>query len=819
MTERAVSSSALARSAAAGSSRPLGAVEPPAATRASAVASCLGELRRARASTSARTARSGEPAEGHRLAARADRLGQRADLVRDEHDHRVRRAAPRGPSAARRPPPRSAGARRRRGRRGAPPRTGACAGRAAARGSRRSGSGRRAARARTGRGASAARRVGSPRAAPRRTRARSRACRPRRPVEEVRVRGPSASAASQAGRFASSCSGTLSKLVEHLLGDLARRARAVDRRDPLGKSSAELAVGRVDAARGSRRPRARSGRLRRRRGAPTRRDRRAAGTVAVGQDAAASRAGSARARGRARGRARCPGRRATSRGSGRRSTSAPRSSAGAITSSTSCGARRREQRRLGPRRRSAARRAAARGPARRARSRPARAWRRRRGPRPRSASASSSAWVDLPEPSSPSNVTNTARLGYERVRAIVTGGAGFIGSHVVEALLARGDEVTVVDDLSNGKRENVPDGARLVERRHARGARPSVFAESRPEVVLPPRRPGRRARLGRAARRTTRDVNVLGTIEVLEAARAHETQVVFSSTGGAIYGECDGPATEDAERRPLAPYGVSKLARRGVPGGVQPALRDAPRLAALRQRLRAAAGPARRGRRGRDLPRRAGARARRRGSSATACRRATTSTSGDVARATLAAAGQDGGVFNVGTGSETSVVELLRGLPRAWRASALEAEHAPARLGELQRSVLDVSRAERELGWRPEVPLEEGSAPAPGSRSPGSRERCFWRRIGRSAVEHAPSASEPARPRTPPLLAHDRRRRRRARRCSSCSASWSSASRWWRSRWRTARSARKRKKRRRRRSQAGADAAAAAAPAWSRSRS
>jgi UDP-glucose 4-epimerase len=80
---------------------------------------------------------------------------------------------------------------------------------------------------------------------------------------------------------------------------------------------------------------------------------------------------------------------------------------------------------------------------------------------------------------------------------------------------------------------------------------------------------------------------------------------------------------------------------------------------------------------------------------------------GDVARATLAAAGQEGGVFNVGTGSETSVVDLYEACRRV-AGSSLEAEPAPARLGELQRSVLDVSRAERELGWRPEVPLEEG---------------------------------------------------------------------------------------------------------------
>ncbi|HSB38326.1 MAG TPA: NAD-dependent epimerase/dehydratase family protein [Gaiellaceae bacterium] len=290
------------------------------------------------------------------------------------------------------------------------------------------------------------------------------------------------------------------------------------------------------------------------------------------------------------------------------------------------------------------------------------------------------------------------------MRAIVTGGAGFIGSHVVEALLARGDEVTVVDDLSNGKRENVPRGARLVVRDIREGLG-EVFAEARPEacfhlaaqvdVRVSVERPGHDA-----------SVNVVGTIAVLEAARAHEAQVVFSSTGGAIYGECEGPAAEDATRRPLAPYGVSKLAgeeylaaynrlygvrhvslRYGnVYGPRQDPHGEAGVVAIFLGRLAEGAPPRifGDGRQTRDYV-----------------------FAGDVARATLAAAGHDGGVFNVGTGTETSVVDLYE-LCRRVAGSQLEAEQAPARLGELQRSVLDVSLAERELGWRPEVSLEEG---------------------------------------------------------------------------------------------------------------
>jgi UDP-glucose 4-epimerase len=288
------------------------------------------------------------------------------------------------------------------------------------------------------------------------------------------------------------------------------------------------------------------------------------------------------------------------------------------------------------------------------------------------------------------------------LRAIVTGGAGFIGSHVVEALLARGDEVLVVDDLSSGKRENLPDGARLDEAdirepldSYFDGAEACFHLAAQVDVRVSVERPEHDA-----------DVNVGGTIRVLEAARRHGTQVVFSSTGGAIYGECDGPAPEDAPRRPLAPYGVSKLAgeeylaaynrlyetrhvslRYGnVYGPRQDPHGEAGVVAIFFGRL--AAGEAPRifgdGRQTRDYV-----------------------FAGDVARATLAAVGLDGGVFNIGTGVETSVLELYD-LCRRVAGAEIEAEPAPARLGELQRSVLDVSRAESELGWRPEVGLEDG---------------------------------------------------------------------------------------------------------------
>src|SRR5258705_105884 len=141
------------------------------------------------------------------------------------------------------------------------------------------------------------------------------------------------------------------------------------------------------------------------------------------------------------------------------------------------------------------------------------------------------------------------------MRAVVTGGAGFIGSHVVEALLARGDEVHVLDDLSKGKPENVPSGAELHEADIR--APDAVFDAVRPEAVF---HLAAQADVRTSVERPDydADVNVLGTLRILEAARRHDAQVVFASTGRAIYGECDGPAPETAERRPLAPPRASR---------------------------------------------------------------------------------------------------------------------------------------------------------------------------------------------------------------------------------------------------------------------
>jgi UDP-glucose 4-epimerase len=291
------------------------------------------------------------------------------------------------------------------------------------------------------------------------------------------------------------------------------------------------------------------------------------------------------------------------------------------------------------------------------------------------------------------------------MRAIVTGGAGFIGSNLVDALLERGDEVHVLDDLSHGKRENVAAGATL----HVADIcdPDAAFDAARPEAVF---HLAAQADVRVSVEQPGRDaaVNVLGTVSILEAARRHGAQVVFTSSGGAIYGECDGPAAETAERRPVAPYGTSKLCGEEYlatwnrlygtnhvvlrPGNVYGPRQDAhgeAGVVAIFMRILLDGGTPTiygDGRQTRDYVFVA-----------------------DVVAAALAAVGRPSGVYNVGTGVETSVVDLSRAIQQAVGVHR-EAAHAEPRLGELRRSVLDASLAGRELGWSPAYSLAGGLA-------------------------------------------------------------------------------------------------------------
>jgi UDP-glucose 4-epimerase len=301
------------------------------------------------------------------------------------------------------------------------------------------------------------------------------------------------------------------------------------------------------------------------------------------------------------------------------------------------------------------------------------------------------------------------------MKALVTGGAGFIGSHLVDALLERGDDVVVIDDLSTGRRENLDGalarGASLLEGDITDAeAISDVFSTQRPELVF-----HLAAQID--VRRSVTDpvfdlnVNVGGTLNLLQAALlTTPRRFVLASTGGAIYGEGAGrdlPLDESAECRPDAPYGQSKYAAEGymalysrlhglsvaalrfgnVYGPRQDPFGEAGVVAIFSAALLGGGTPKvfGDGRQTRDYV-----------------------YVRDVVDAFLAAAGSEAqGTYNVGTGVETSVLELGELLGRICERE-FDPEMAPARAGEVQRIAIDSGLAEAELGWRARTTLEQG---------------------------------------------------------------------------------------------------------------
>jgi UDP-glucose 4-epimerase len=293
------------------------------------------------------------------------------------------------------------------------------------------------------------------------------------------------------------------------------------------------------------------------------------------------------------------------------------------------------------------------------------------------------------------------------MRALVTGGAGFIGSHLVDALLADADDVHVVDNLASGSRENVSAAAELHELDIRDEAIEELVVRLRPEVVF---HLAAQADVGTSVERPAfdADVNVVGTVRVLEAARAAGARVIFTSTGGAIYGECERPAREDDEPRPFSPYAASKLAGEGylatwnrLHGGRNSTCRLA-NVYGPRQRPTLEGGVVAifldRLRDGREVEVFGDGNQTR-----------DFVFVGDVVSALLAAAGAPAGVYNVGSGVATSVVELYR-LCAQTAGIGSEPHFAPDRPGDLRHSVLDSSLAASKLGWRAETPLAEGVA-------------------------------------------------------------------------------------------------------------
>ena len=285
------------------------------------------------------------------------------------------------------------------------------------------------------------------------------------------------------------------------------------------------------------------------------------------------------------------------------------------------------------------------------------------------------------------------------VRAIVTGGAGFIGSNLVDELVARGDRVIVVDDFTSGRRDYVNSAAELLEHDITvpipADAEVFFHLAAQADVQTSMRRPEYDAA-----------VNVVGTVNVLAAAARTGAQVIFSSSGGAGYGECPGPVAEDFPFLPLSPYGIAKkcgeeylagwnrihgtshVALRfgnvygprqdsGLEGGVVAIFLE--RMAAGEETVIFGDGT-----QVRDFV-----------------------YVGDVVDSLLATVGRSGGPYNIGTGAGTTVGDLHAACARVAGVAA-EPTHAAARLGDVHRSVLDSSLAARELGWRPRVSLDDG---------------------------------------------------------------------------------------------------------------
>lgn len=294
------------------------------------------------------------------------------------------------------------------------------------------------------------------------------------------------------------------------------------------------------------------------------------------------------------------------------------------------------------------------------------------------------------------------------MKVMVTGGAGFIGSHLVDRLIQDGHEAVVVDNLSTGKRKHVNRAARLYKLDVQSPRLERVFRKERPSVLM-------HLAAQMDVRRSVEDPifdaqsNILGTINVLEQAVRHGSRkVVFASSGGAIYGEQEVfPAPESHPTRPLSPYGISKLAGEfylayyqqhsgiqyvslrysNVYGPRQDPHGEAGVVAIFTQKMLSGEQPIVNGtgRQTRDFV-----------------------FVEDVVDAHLAVMGKDvQGCYNVGVGEETSINELF-GMLADLTKSGSKQVHGPAKKGEQARSVVDSTKLRQELGWEPRTPLSEG---------------------------------------------------------------------------------------------------------------
>lgn len=296
------------------------------------------------------------------------------------------------------------------------------------------------------------------------------------------------------------------------------------------------------------------------------------------------------------------------------------------------------------------------------------------------------------------------------MRILVTGGAGFIGSHIVDALIDRGHRVTVLDDLSSGQEENLNRRAKFIKGDVANQKKlESVFKRVEPEAIF--------HLAGQINVRASvenpiidAECNILGSLRLMDmAAKAGVKKFIFSSTGGAMFGdEAHYPATEEESMTPLSPYGLAKAGveeylkfyhrERSLPyivlrygnvyGPRQNPHGEAGVIAIFTSAMLEGRAPIINGdgEQTRDYV-----------------------YVSDVVKANLAALDSEltEGIFHIGTGQETNVNEIFR-LVNWQFGKAFEVSHGPAKPGEVKRSALDSTKATTLLGWKPEVAISEG---------------------------------------------------------------------------------------------------------------
>jgi UDP-glucose 4-epimerase len=290
------------------------------------------------------------------------------------------------------------------------------------------------------------------------------------------------------------------------------------------------------------------------------------------------------------------------------------------------------------------------------------------------------------------------------MRVLVTGGAGFIGSHLCDAFLARGDEVYVIDDLSRGRASRLPAGAELYRESVLNAARLSALVQqARPELICHLAAQVD-VRASVACSGQDAEVNVVGTVNLLEAARTVGARMLFASTGGALYGEdAPVPSPESTLPAPGSPYGVAKYCAEQYIGlynrlyGTEHAVLRFANVYGPRQGPSVVSVFCANGIAGRPLTIYGDGKQTRDYVYVDDC----------VAAFLAAAHYGKAGTWNIGTGAEVNVLDLAELVARLtdWRSQPV---FAPARMGEVSRSALVWERAAQDLGWRPATSLSDG---------------------------------------------------------------------------------------------------------------